>query len=58
MLVVRQFLVDQMCDIRMTTFYNWDDNDAAKFKFRSGGTEPTLAYLAVKNMNTELAGYH
>lgn len=58
MLFVRTYLVDQMCNIQMTIWYNWDDNDAATHKVRSNSTEPLPIYIACKNMTTELAGYH
>ena len=32
MLFVRQYLVDQMCDVRMTIWYNWDERDAEAHK--------------------------
>ncbi len=57
MLFVRQYLVDQMCDIHMTIWYNWDENDAADHRVRSKGAEPLPVYNACKNMNAELAGY-
>jgi len=58
MLFVRQYLVDQMCDIRMTIWYNWDERDAADHRVRSSGPEPLPVCNACKNMTTELAGYH
>lgn len=58
MLFVRAYLVDQMCNIGMTIWYNWDDNDAATHKVRSNSPEPLPIYNACKNMTTELAGYH
>ena len=58
MLFVRTYLVDQMCNIRMTIWYNWDDNDAATHKVRSNGPESLPIYNACKNMTAELTGYH
>ena len=58
MLFVRTYLVDQMCDIRMTIWYNWDENDAETMKVRSRGPEPLPVYKACKNMTAELTGYH
>ena len=58
MLTVRQYLVDQMCDIRGTTIYNWDERDAAAHRIRSKGPQPLPIYSALKNMTAELAGYH
>lgn len=58
MLFVRTYMVDQMCNIRMTIWYNWDENDAETHKVRSNGPEPLPIYNACKNMNTELTGYH
>jgi hypothetical protein len=57
MLFVRQYMVDQMCDIRMTIWYNWDERDAANHRVRSGGPEPLPVYNACKNMTAEMAGY-
>jgi hypothetical protein len=47
-----------MCNIRLSIWYNWDDNDAATHKVRSNGPEPLPIYNACKNMTTELTGYH
>jgi hypothetical protein len=58
MLFVRQYMVDQMCDIRMTIWYNWDERDAANHRVRSNGPEPLPVYNACKNITAELAGYH
>lgn len=58
MLFVRTYMVDQMCDIRMTIWYNWDENDAETMRVRSSGPEPLPVYNACKNMNAELTGYH
>ncbi len=58
MLFVRTYLVDQMCNIRMTIWYNWDDNDASTHKVRSNGPESLPIFSTCKNMTTELAGYH
>ncbi len=58
MLFVRTYIVDQMCDIRMTIWYNWDENDAETHKVRSNVPEPLPIYIACKNMNAELTGYH
>lgn len=58
MLFVRTYMVDQMCDIRMTIWYNWDENDAETHRVRSNSQEPMPIYNACKNMNAELTGYH
>jgi hypothetical protein len=58
MLFVRTYMVDQMCNIRMTIWYNWDENDAEAHRVRSNGPEPLPIYIACKNMNAELTGYH
>lgn len=58
MLFVRTYLVDQMCDIRMTIWYNWDENDAETHKVRSNRSEPLPVYNACKNMTAELTGFH
>ena len=58
MLFVRQYLVDQMCNIHFTIFYNWDERDAADCHVRGKGPEPLPVYDALKNMTAELAGYH
>jgi len=58
MLFVRQYMVDQMCNIRMTIWYNWDERDAANHRVRSRGPEPLPVYNACKNMTAEMAGYH
>lgn len=57
MLIVRQHLVDQMCGVRMSIYYNWDEVDAADHKIRSNGPEPLPVYSALQNMSAELAGY-
>jgi polysaccharide biosynthesis protein PslG len=58
MLFVRTCLVDQMCDIRMTIWYNWDPNDAGSHKVHTA-TGPLLpVYKACKNMTAEMTGYH
>lgn len=58
MLFVRTYLVDQMCDIKISIWYNWDANDAQFHKVRSSGPEPLPIFNACKNMNTELTGFH
>jgi polysaccharide biosynthesis protein PslG len=58
MLFVRTYMVDQMCDIRTTIWYNWDENDAETHRVRSSSKEPMPIYNACKNMNAELTGYH
>jgi polysaccharide biosynthesis protein PslG len=58
MLFVRTYIVDQMCNIRMTIWYNWDENDAATHKVRSNTAEPLPIYNACKNMTAELNGFH
>lgn len=58
MLFVRTYLVDQMCGIRMTIWYNWDENDAETMRVRSSGPEPLPVYNACKNLSAELTGYH
>ena len=58
MISVRWYLVDQMCDIRTSIWYNWDENDAATMRVRSRGGEPLPIYKAIKNMTAELTGYH
>lgn len=57
MLFVRQYLVDQMCGIHFTIWYNWDERDAKTMRVRSSGPEPLPVYNACKNMTAELAGY-
>jgi len=59
MLGVRTYLVDQMCNIRMTIWYNWDENDAKEMRVRTIGSEqPLPIYNAFKNMTAELTGFH
>jgi hypothetical protein len=55
MLMVRTYLVDQMCDIRLTTWYNWDGDGG--HEVRGGGPAGRPVYRACKNMVAELAGY-
>jgi len=56
MLFVRTFLVDQMCGIRMTIWYNWDGNGG--HEVRGGGPAGRPVYRACKNLVSELTGYH
>jgi hypothetical protein len=58
MLFVRTCLVDQMCNLHFTTWYNWDENDAATHRVRNFGGQPLPIYNACKNMSVEMAGYH
>jgi len=59
MLFVRTYLVDQMCGMRLTIWYNWDENDAATMRVRSKpGAEPLPVYKACQNMTAELTGFH
>ena len=58
LLFVRWYLVDQMCDMRTSIWYNWDENDAATMRVRSSGPEPLPVYKACQNMTAELTGYH
>jgi len=55
MLLVRTYLVDQMCGIRMTTWYNWDGDGG--HEVRGGGAAGRPVYRACKNMVAELTGY-
>jgi hypothetical protein len=57
MLIVRTCLVDQMCNLHFTTWYNWDENDAATHRVRNFGGKPLPIYNACKNMSAEMAGY-
>jgi hypothetical protein len=58
MLFVRTCLLDRMCDIRMTIWYNWDEHDANSHRVRSSGPDPLPVDNACKNMVAELSGYH
>lgn len=55
MLLVRTYLVDQMCGIRMTIWYNWDGNGG--HEVRGGGPNGRPVYRACRNMTAELGGY-
>ena len=53
---VRQHLVDQMCDIRLTTWYNWNDDPG--HKIARDDLSPLPVYSACRTMVDELTGYH
>jgi polysaccharide biosynthesis protein PslG len=53
---VRQCMVDQMCGIRLTTWYNW--NDDAGHKIAKDDLTPLPIFNACRNMVEELTGYH
>jgi hypothetical protein len=55
MLLVRTYLVDLMCDIRLTTWYNWDGNGG--HEVRGGGPAGRPVYRACQNLVAELTGY-
>jgi hypothetical protein len=52
-LSVRQYLVDEMCNVPLTVLYNWDSHQARGFAIRG-----RPAYNALKTMTAQLAGYH
>jgi hypothetical protein len=53
---VRTCLVEQMCDIRLTIWYNWDGG--GEHGVSGGGPEGLPMLRACKIMTAELAGYH
>lgn len=53
--IVRQYLIDLLCDIKVTIWYEW--SGAEGFGLRQG-TEIAPAYNAVKFMIGQLSGYH
>ncbi len=52
-LSVRQYLVDEMCNVPLTVLYNWDSRQAGGFAIRG-----RLVYKALKVMTAQLNGYH
>jgi len=55
MLFVRQYMVDQMCNIKMTIWYNWNDDKVHRIV--ENDLTPLPMYKACQNMVKELAGY-
>jgi hypothetical protein len=53
--VVRQYLVDQLCDIKLTNWYEWAGNES--FGLMKAGKQMP-AYDACKVLIEQLGGYH
>lgn len=51
---VRQYMIDQMCDVPLTIWYEWNDKHSFGIKNK---TAPEQALTAVKEMFKELDGY-
>ena len=58
MLFVRLYVVDQMCHVPLTIWYNWDTRDAAGFNVYNGRRPLLPIYRACQFMTAQLAGYH
>lgn len=52
---VRQYMVDLLCDIRLTSWYEWSGKEG--FSLVEGNNRPTPAYTACKFMIEQLDGY-
>jgi len=52
---VRQYLIDQLCDVRITVWYAWQDEDFGLVAGREGAERP--AYQAARVMVEQLKGY-
>jgi hypothetical protein len=53
--LVRQYLVDQLCGIKLTSWYEWSGNES--FGLMKNGA-PMPAYNACKVLIEQLGGYH
>jgi hypothetical protein len=51
---VRQYMVDMLCGVRLTSWYEWKGNEFGLFH----GAEKMPAYDACKTMVAQLGGYH